>query len=184
MTISNTTPNERNPFMAQLQPICGEPSLRPGEDREAYCSLRDGFAAAIKPRDALEAMWVQRLTDATWESWRREKLKTALLRIAVPRAVAALLRQSRGDDDGQDAADYVNGGARAKRRMEAKLAAKGYGVEDVNAKAYQLSSDEFSVLERLDAAAHARILSVAREIDRHRRAVAQQPVGPSPEASP
>lgn len=184
-----SAPATKNPYMLKLQSICGEPALRLGEDRAAYCNLRDGFAEAIWPRDAVEAMWVQKLTDLTWESWRREKLKPALLRVAIPKAVSELRQTTREYLSGGNLAkDYVMGSSREKRRIESELAAFGYGADELNAKAYQLSSGELQQIERLDAATHARTLSILREIDRHRQWLASEarsrevaPGTPSPE---
>lgn len=170
-----SAPATNNSYMLKLQSICGEPALRPGEDRAAYCDLRDGFAQGIWPRDAIEAMWVQKLTDLTWDSWRREKLKPALLRVAIPKAISDLRQTTREYSNGGNLAkDYVKGTARDKRRIESELAAFGYGADELNATAYQLSSGELQQIERLDAATHARTLSILREIDRHRQWLASE----------
>jgi hypothetical protein len=169
----------QNEYMTKLQAICGEPSLLPSEDREAYCALRDAIAGGISPRDGVEAVWVQELTDMTWEGWRRKKLKPAFLRVAIPRAISELLRTASERNYGDNlAADYVNGSPREKRRTEAELAAMGYGPDEINAKAFEYSLYELTQLERLDAATDARRVAILREIDRHRAWAASPAAAP------
>lgn len=159
----------KNEFMIRLQAICGEPTLLQIEDRDAYCALRDTIAAGVCPRDGVEAMWVQELTDITWEGWRRKKLKPALLRAAIPYALAALYRSAgKHNDANRLAAEYVNGAPQDKRRVEAQMAAMGFEADEINAKAYEITMNELYQLERLDAATDARRIAILREIDRHR----------------
>ena len=171
----------RNEYMTKLQAICGEPSLLPSEDRGAYCALRDAIAAGVSPRDGVEAMWVQEITDMTWEGWRRKKLKPAFVRVAIPHALAELFKSAGKYNEASGlAAEYVNGGPGDRKRIEAQLAAMGFGADEIHAKAYELTVDELYQLERLDAVADARRIAIFREIDRHRAHAAARAVNPPP----
>jgi hypothetical protein len=171
----------RNEYMTTLQAICGEPSLLPSEDREAYCALRDAIAAGVSPRDGVEAMWVQDITEITWEGWRRKKLKPAFVRVAIPHALAEIFKSAgKYNEASRLAAEYVNGGSRERKRIEAQLATMGFGAVEIHAKAYELTVDELYQLDRLDAVADGRRIAIFREIDRHRAYAAAQAVNPPP----
>jgi hypothetical protein len=62
-----------------LRALFGPPPLLEGEDPEAYNRLLDGTAAAVKPRDIFEEIWVADIVQLTWEIFRWRRLQPRLI---------------------------------------------------------------------------------------------------------
>lgn len=56
----------------------GPPPLLDGEDAAVYDDLYARVAAAVRPADILEEIWVRDTVDLTWEVFRLRRLKVAL----------------------------------------------------------------------------------------------------------
>jgi hypothetical protein len=62
-----------------LARLFGAPPILPSEDPKAYQEMFSRVATAIGPRDFIEEIWVDDLTDATWNLFRWRRIKAARL---------------------------------------------------------------------------------------------------------
>jgi hypothetical protein len=62
-----------------LAAIFGKPALPPGESRDAYELLRSKVEELLQPENILDALRVQEITDAIWESQRFKRMSDGLI---------------------------------------------------------------------------------------------------------
>jgi hypothetical protein len=154
--------------------LFGAPPLIAGEDRAAYDGLTARVVDAVAPADVLEEMWVRDVVDLAWEALRMRRLKAALLTAAAPEGLTGLLTPVIGSGAARALADqWVAGGRRAARRVDALLAATGLGRGAVTARTLALHIDEIERIDRMTTLAEARRAAALQEIERHRAALAQ-----------
>ena len=147
-------------------------ALLAGEDAAAYDDLAARIAAAVRPADILEEIWVRDVVDLVWDVVRLRRLKAGLFVAAASDGMAAVLRGL--------GAMFADGMARrwAAREPTAVgdadeyLAAAGLGPDAVVARTFAVNIDTFERIDRLIMAAEARRAAALREIDRRRAALA------------
>ena len=81
-----------------------------GESEADYQSFREDCLRAVKPKDAIEAVWLQDFIDYTWEAQRLRRMKMAFIETARRSAVDSLLCEFM--DKGND----IFGSAQTQRR--------------------------------------------------------------------
>ncbi len=74
----------------EIREMMGEPPVLATEDTEAYEDMFARFAAAMHPKDFIEWMFVQDLTDARWEIQRYRVLKALVIQEAQKEKVKRL----------------------------------------------------------------------------------------------
>jgi hypothetical protein len=82
-----------------VRALLGPPPITSGENGEAYAQLEAGLAAAIRPIDAIEWIWLKDMADLIWDARRLRRAKRAIL--AVSRASS--MRQLRDKETGDHA---------------------------------------------------------------------------------
>jgi hypothetical protein len=154
--------------------LFGAPPLIDGEDAAAYDALLARIAAAVKPADVIEEMWVRDVVDLAWETLRLRRLKAMLITAAAPEGMAAALTPSIGAGAARELAEaWAVGGRRAARRAEKLLAAAGLDRDAVTAHTLALRIDDVERIDRMIMLTEGRRAAALREIERRRAALAQ-----------
>src|SRR5271154_6152694 len=86
-----TARSQRTELQFDLRYLFGPPPLLEGENGAAYEVLNVHIHAAVAPKDAIEAIWVQDIVDQVWETMRLKRLKANLMRAAMHNWVGARL---------------------------------------------------------------------------------------------
>ena len=155
-----------------------------GEEPADYDDLLDRFIATVKPKDAIEWVWLKDVVDLVWEVQRLRRLRSALLvtaRIAaMKRILWPLIKRDRFDSlevFGQDAVnDTANGWARgetiAVHEVEKLLTEHRLSIDAVMANAFVHHIRELESIERMMATAEIRRDRILNEIEKRRDAIA------------
>lgn len=180
---------------ASIRQLLGPPALTPFEDADAYERLLVWIADAIRPRDAVEWLWVRDLVDLTWDQGRLRRAKATILVVKRDDAIDGLLGPAAAPDvsqwqidDARDAAEVwllilqdspipksltarfgyneQPRGARLARR----LAEVGLDPAAVDGEAFRLSLAVLERLEALNAGIGGRRDAIARDVYRRRDA--------------
>lgn len=85
----HTTPSKRANDLAVS--FCPPAPILPGEDEKAYNELLAQVSSTVKPKDAIEEVWVRDIVDSTWEIFRNRGYKARLIKSAVPAALQKVL---------------------------------------------------------------------------------------------
>jgi len=158
-----------------LHSLLGPPPLLEGEDAAAYHTLKSRILLAVKPKDAIEEIWVLDILDLLWETARLRRLKTKFMRAAAYQGLQQLLRplvpNSALHDLGQGWAQRDPGTVKAVKEV---LGQAGLDEEDITAQTLALGRDTFEKIDRMIMQTEARRHVVLREIDRRREALARR----------
>jgi hypothetical protein len=84
---------EENPGPLDRTTVFGSPPVLPGEDVAAYENLHARIAAAVKPKDFLEEIWIRDVLDLTWECLRLRGITAQLAADHTARNIDAPLPQ-------------------------------------------------------------------------------------------
>ena len=128
-----------------------------GESEADYQSFREDCLRAVKPKDAIEVVWLKDFIDYTWEALRLRRMKTTFIQETRREALQTLLCEY------MDKADEITGGAWmvaiplahdwssgdevAVKKVEAILAKHGLDHDAITAKAI---TDKLATYEHLD----------------------------------
>ena len=161
----------------------GKPSLLETEVAADYDALLHRLAGTVKPKDAVEWIWIRDVADLVWEMRRLRGLRDGI----VERRTGQGLR---GVADSILSADYDwieldtikdrlvshwNSGNPFQRRIVQRfLARRGVDFSQVHAAVYHAHLDELTKLEGLIANLGRRRDSILREIERRRDTVARR----------
>lgn len=157
-------------MLAKLENMCGEPSLLPGEDLQAYRALRKQIVEAVQPTNAIELLLLQDCVDGAWEDWRLRRGKGAMILAAVPAAIRELVRPAYGEKMAGDVSSaYASGSEEERKEVMEDLGAAGLGQAEVRAKAMELRLQVLMSIDRLHACAAQRRTLALREIDRQKQ---------------
>jgi hypothetical protein len=153
----------------------GPPPLIEGEDAPAYYQLRDRIAAAVKPRDILEEIWVRDIADLSWEVLRLRRLKARYLTAQVAAQIRGYLKGPCGTSQAQKlSVEWEAGDPRVSARVDELLATSDSPtVESITAQVFLGLSEHFERIDRMTMNAEARRNAALRENERHRSSVAQ-----------
>ncbi len=161
----------------------GKPSLLETEVAADYDALLHRFAETVKPKDAIEWIWVADVTHLVWEMRRLRGLRTVIIERRTARALDDLVREILGADYDWDERHFMEErlelhwkSADPYRRqiVQRFLMRKGVDLRQVHALVSSRCLEEFSELESLIANLGRRRDSVLREIERRRDTVARR----------
>ena len=134
-----------------LAAIFGKPALPPGESRDAYELLRSKVEELLQPENILDAVRVQEITDAIWESQRFKRMSDGLIGTGHRQTLELLLENfGCSSREGTSIAnDYY--GDDPQRRQAAAERLKAYGITDdqIHAKALGKAAKELDLFDRL-----------------------------------
>jgi hypothetical protein len=121
----------------------GSPPLIEGEDGAAYHLLHGRIAAAVKPKDVIEEIWMRDIADLSWEVLRMRRIKARLLTSRVTAQIRAYLESPCGASQAQKlSAEWEVGEPRASARVDDLLAtACGRSVESITADVFLAMSE-------------------------------------------
>ena len=161
---------------AALDACLGEPPLLEGEDRSAYETLSKQIQIAVEPRDEVEYLWVRDVIALTWEIQRLRRLKTSYLASSKPVGLKELLDPRISDYFERKELIHACtlGDEGAEEELDNILSASKLTREAIVAESFVAKIDDFEKFERMIALAEARRLTIIREVDRHREALARQ----------
>lgn len=162
--------NTSSTRFAELAACLGDPPLLPGEDREAYAALSAQLDEAVKPRDAIEFLWLRDVTDLTWEILRLRRLRTSYLRVCASEGLAQLLtRLSYGFNERQElTAEWAQRKPEAIEKVKEIFKSCDLPQDAIQAETFAKKIDEIEKIDRLISTAESRRLVIFREVDRHR----------------
>lgn len=155
------------------------------EDKKAFKQLMLQIAAAVKPRDYIEWLWVKDIADNTWDILRARRAKAVRLSLTRKTAIRNIIQTH--DNDGSidmqlslddvhmaQAQRVVDGDEHAKARFAAILKRSGLTDQSVMDAAYNSEIVHVERLQKLIDNAVARRDSILREVDRRRDATAKR----------
>lgn len=149
--------------------ILGSPPLIDGEDPGAYDAFYASTAAAIKPKDFIEKIWVRDVVDLSREVVRMRRLKAKLLRTRMTRGIEKILRNIFDQDPAERLArQCAAGDQRAVKKVEGHLAAMGLDPEAVTGEAMCSDIGDIEIIDRQTMIAETRRNTALREIERRR----------------
>jgi len=150
--------------------LLGQLPLIRGEDGCAYNELCARIAAAVKPKDFIEEIWVRDVADLSWEVFRLRRIKAKVWTSNVAAAIRSTLRGVCGEAQAKKLSLQWETGAIG--RID-QLAVTGRTVESMTADVFLANSESFDRIDRMIAKAEARRNAALRELERRRSSMAQ-----------
>jgi hypothetical protein len=181
-----TAPETGAVIPPEIRELLGPAPLLRGEDPARYAGILAQLAAAVRPRDFVEWIWVRDLVDLGWEAARARAAKTARIAMERRRAMEALwFAQYTSDLDAYPsmksdsnaalelifAGDWPDEVAYFHFVLKERFGLAPTAVDDV---AYALALADIEKLQRLIDNAGARRDAILREIDRRRESLARR----------
>jgi len=155
--------------------LFGAPPLIAGENRDAYEDLGAQIAAAVKPSDILEEIWLYDIVDLTWECFRLRRLKANVLNAAACQGLETVLNSLVSPTEALAlASDWATREVDAIKRVGELLASAGLPMDAVMAETLSIRLADIERIDRMIATAEARRGATLREVDRHRATLALQ----------
>ena len=153
----------------------GSPPVIEGEDIVAYYQFRDRIAAAVKPKDFFEEIWVRDIADLSWEVLRLRRLKARYLTSQVAAQIGVYLKTACGASQTQKLLpEWEAGDPVVSARVDELLGTTGSPtVESITAHVFVARSEQVERIDRMTANAEARRNAALREIERRRSSLAQ-----------
>jgi hypothetical protein len=156
-----------------LAALFGAPPLIAGEDRAAYDQLIGRVAAAVKPADVLEEIWVRDVADLAWEALRLRRLKASLMTATEHEGLARVLTPLLdAAEAGVLAEQWAAREESAVARVETLLTGAGITTDAVAAQTLAARIGDIERIDRMSMLAEGRRAAALREIDRHRASLA------------
>ena len=154
--------------------LLGAPALILGEDIEAFAALLARVTAAVTPADAIEEIWVRDVVELAWDMARLRRFKASLLQVAAPDGLRRVLTPLVDRQEANRLSEaWGRREAQAMAQVDKLLAAANCTPDAIMAETLTLKLDHVERLERLIAAAEARLAGALRELDRRRSVLAQ-----------
>src|SRR6267143_1777147 len=150
--------------------LLGRLPLIRGEDGCAYNELCARIAAAVKPKDFPEEIWVRDVADLSWEVFRLRRIKAKFWTWQVAAAIRCTLQGVCGEAQANKLSREWETGAIG--RID-QLAATGRTVESITADVFFANSEDLERIDRMIMKAEARRNAALREIERRRSSMAE-----------
>ena len=168
---------------ADIVNFLGEPSLLRTEVAADYDALLLRLAETVKPKDAIEWIWVADVAHLVWEMRRLRGMREGIIERETAQGLADVVENILSFDNIWETSSFIrdrlvsrwnSGKPEQRQKVEEFLASKGVDFSQVYAVIYHKHLDEFTKLEGLIANLGRRRDSVLREIERRRDAVARR----------
>ena len=167
----------------EVHALLGPPPLLPGEEGAAYESLLLAVAAAVKPKDILEWLFVQDIAASTWAEQRLRRLQMCLLADKIQSGLRDHLQRA-FRAAGKSSTDSEKLAAAAATALitndQATVAATTKALREpvdaalISARALRDMLEVYTTLDRLITTASIRRQAVSREIERRRETLARR----------
>ena len=177
-TLTIKPPRELVQFLDD-PPLVGEET--PGD----YYNLFSAIVISAKPADAIDWLYIKSVVDLTWEIRREQAVKASIIKLKQKEIVLELLKTSCEAETPLDESLYrifraddelrlweIDSAAR--KLIDDKLAARGYPISEVLARAYINGASQIDAVDRRIASYEARRMTVLREIERRNEKFARQ----------
>ena len=171
-------------FPSDLAFLLEQRLLLPGECAAEYDGLLASIVAAVKPADAIEAIWTKDVVDKIWEVNRLQRFKARLLEAGREQALETILRDALPMDPGDIGAGYLDtprvaaGWATGKtqdvKQVGKFLQRRGLDAETITATSLVRNLSEIERIERMIGSAEARRDAVLRDLERRRESIARR----------
>jgi len=161
-------PNHSRHLPAALPPftlaaLFGAPPLIAGENRAAYDELTGRVAAAVKPADVLEEIWVRDVADLAWEALRLRRLKASLMTASEHEGLARVLTPLLDSAEaGVLAEQWAAREESAVARVETLLAGAGITTDAVAAQTLAARLGDIERIDRMSMLAEGRRAAALR----------------------
>src|SRR3954469_20262391 len=171
---SLVTGKNRKPKPEAVEPTkLPPPVFLEGEDDQLYARLLEQVTAAVGPRDIIEEFLVRDVMDLQWEVIRFRRLKACLLNAHAAPKITDILSPLIGDHEADRLGGlWRNGDRDGIETVKQELEKGNLSIENVMAETLVLKLDEVERIDHIIARAEARRVSILREMDRHRTALA------------
>ena len=167
-----------------LDTLLPTPPLIDGEDQAEYESFLDAGLHAVKPKDAIERVWVQDFIDYSWESQRLRRMKVALIQAARRGAVKSLLNEYINKSDHDGAPVYLiaerlsENWARSEKNtvkyVEQVFKDNSLNFDNVMAEAISRKLKDLERIDKLIASYDYRRDAAIRELEKRRESLARR----------
>ncbi len=167
-----------------IKELMPRPLLLPGESEDELKAFHQGFIEATNPSEIIEHVFVQEVSDYTWEMARFRRMKVSTINSARREAVEKILFPclfdgERGHTDSINLARVLAHGWSSGKDDVRKMAieildAHGYGESDIQAVCYSLRIDEIESIDRLISVSECRRNGALKELERHRDSTARR----------
>ena len=151
-----------------------------GENLSDYEAFQDACLSAIKPKDAIEQIWLRDFIDYSWESLRLRRMELALIHVSRKDAVQRLVRECLGDDISayQVSKDLAQGWSASDEEdvstVEALLSKHGFDLDSIFAEAISLKLKDIERIDKLIASYDYRRDAAIRELEKRRDLLAKR----------
>jgi hypothetical protein len=173
MTKSLTTKKPICGSATSIADLLGPPPVILGEDARKFEELHARITAAVKPREAIEEIWVRDVADLAWEVLRLRRLKASLLLTCAHAGLVRVLKPLVESTEAEQlAVTWAKREAEAMAKVKRLLATSELSVDAIMAETLTLKLEQTERFEAMIAAAEVRLAAALREIDRHRDALA------------
>jgi hypothetical protein len=136
----------------ELSSLLGEPPLLPGESENRYQALRAEIEKMIAPKNIVEQMRVQDLTDTIWEQLRYKRFEAKLIESAKVNALAVLMTPFMSffrQHAASVAHDYYSPDPKKSEPAARLVARYGITTEMIYAKAASIEVSNLAMFDRL-----------------------------------
>jgi hypothetical protein len=167
-----------------LAALLGPPILLAGESSESRQTLANSLREAIRPRDALEEIYLDDLIEAQWDKLRWRRAKIDLLRSSAEKGVQALIAPLVEEDPYslqglyKQVQDLVKKWSRRDpatlRQVEKMLQEAGHDDGAIMAQTLLVLIDKVEAIEKLISRAETRYNAAIRDINDHRVTLQQR----------
>ena len=182
MTNSLALPEALPPIPTHARELMGAAPITPYEDLGAYERALAQVAAALKPQDAFEWIWVKDIADLSWEAARARSAKATILQLARKAAIVRINTHTEyrfglgttfeDETDQMRALAILNKDPDETGRFARHLARIDLTDQAVLDVAYDGSLDRIERLHRLEDQARTQRDAILRQFERRRDAKA------------
>jgi len=173
-------PSDEGGILETLNDYLPPPPLIEGDDPADYEAFQEKCLAAIRPKDAIEHIWLRDFIDYSWESLRFRRMKADLINSSRKEAVERLYfgcgegnysdkpmarNMARGLSASEE--DFVN-------EVEELFEDHGIGPETILAEAVSARINDLERIEKLITTYVRRRDNAIRELEKRRAALAKR----------
>ena len=162
-----------------MRALLGPSWLIEGEDPKLYEDLLGRVGVAVQPVDIIDWLLLKDVVTITWEIQRSRRQRETVVRMGRLKAIEQILEQvvppagvlgsiARIDGIGRLASEWLNGDAKANRRVLALIAGAGFSPNDVAAHALTVQAKELGVIDDRAQRHEARRDAILQQIERRR----------------
>jgi hypothetical protein len=169
----------------QVRALLGPSWLIEGEDPKLYDELLGRVGAAVQPTDIIDWLLLKDIVAITWEIQRSRRQRETVVRMGRLKAIEQILEQvvppagmmgriERNDDISRLASEWLNGDAKANRRVLALIAGAGFSPNDVIAHTLTVQAKELGRIDDQTQRHESRRDAMLQQIERRREGFAQR----------